>query len=107
MSSAGHHPQFLGHQVIDPSGDVVGTIEDVVFDRHSGAPKWAVVNPGALHRSHYVPLTGAQHNDDGDVAVPYSKDLIGHAPPASREHVLSEEDEQALEDHYAGGAATR
>lgn len=106
MSSAGHQPQFLGHQVVDPSGEVVGTIEDVLFDRHTDAPKWAVVNPGTLHRSHYVPLTGAQRNDDGDVAVPYSKDLIRQAPAASDEHVLTEEDEQALQDHYAGGAAT-
>ena len=104
MSSPEHHPQFLDHKVVDRSGAVIGKIDDVVFDPDTGAPKWAVVNPGRLHRNHYLPLTAAQHNDHGDVAVPYDKDLVTRAPVASTEHVLSEDDERALQEHYAGGA---
>lgn len=104
MSSTEHEPQFLDHKVVDRSGAVIGKIEDVVFDPHTGVPKWAVVNPGVLHRRHYLPLTAAQHNDQGDIAVPFDKDLVTGAPVASGEHVLSEDDERALQEHYAGGS---
>ena len=104
MSDSEHHTQFLDHQVVDPSGAVIGKVDDVIFDAASGAPKWAVVKPGLLHRSHYVPLTGASHDADGNVAVPYTKDAVNHAPVAPSEHVLSEQDERALEEYY--GRAT-
>ncbi len=100
MSDSEHHTQFLDHHVVDPSGEAIGKIEDVIFDAETGAPKWAVVKPGLLHRSHYVPLTGASHDADGNVSIPFTKDAVTHAPVAPSEHVLSVEDEQALQEHY-------
>lgn len=104
MSADESQPQYRDHRVLDPSGEVIGTVEDVIFDEGTGSPRWAVVKPGVLHRSHYVPLAGAQRNDDGDVLVPYPANVVTSAPAASSEHVLSPADEVALEEHYAGSA---
>lgn len=101
MSDRGEHSHpFLGQRVIDEHGEAIGSVEDVLFDSETGEPRWAVVKPGLLHRAHYVPLRGAYQDIDGDVVVAHSRRIVLHAPVPSSEHVLSDEDEQALRDHY-------
>lgn len=98
--STTHHTEFLDHQVIDESGDVIGRITDVLFDPESDVPQWAVVKPGRLHRGHYMPLRGAYHTEDGQVVVSHTKHEVAHAPVPSSEHVLTDDDERALREYY-------
>jgi sporulation protein YlmC with PRC-barrel domain len=99
MSTA-EHTQFLDHRVVDEAGDTVGRVTDVVFDRETGEPRYAVVKTGVIGRGHYVPLDRIYKSEDGDLVVPWTKDAVSHAPTASKDHVLTDDDEAALAEHY-------
>jgi uncharacterized protein YrrD len=94
------HAVLSGHDVFDDHYDKVGTVTDVLYDENGNA-KWAVVNPGTLHREKYVPVEGSFLTDAGQVVVPYSKDMVKAAPSAHRDHILDRDVERELELHYA------
>lgn len=91
---------FLEHPVVDEHGQSIGKVVDVVFDRSSGDPRWAVVKPGVLRKGRYVPIEGAYRTDDGEIVVPYAKQLVASAPAAASDHVLSDEEERTLRRYY-------
>lgn len=94
------HAVLSGHEVFDDHYEKLGTVTDVLYDEQ-GAAKWAVVNPGALHREKYVPVEGSFLTDAGQVVVPYGKDLVKSAPSAHRDHILDRDVERDLQVHYA------
>lgn len=89
-----------GHEAFDEHHEKVGTVTDVLYDEH-GRPRWAVVDPGILHRERYVPVEGAFVTTSGEVVLGYSKDMVKSARAAARDHILDPVVERALEDHYA------
>src|SRR5688500_13221746 len=93
-------PVLSGHEAFDDHHEKLGKVTDVLYDEQ-GEPRWAVVNPGPLHRERYVPVDGAFMTDSGQVVLAYSKDMVKSARPASRDHILDPVVERALEDHYA------
>jgi sporulation protein YlmC with PRC-barrel domain len=96
----GESASFTGHEVLDPSGERLGTVADVISDSSTLEPKWLVVDMGKLKASHYVPVAGSSRRAGGDVVVPYDKEALKHAPKASRDHVLSPEDDRELRSYY-------
>lgn len=112
---------WRGHDVIDPTGDKIGRIEDIYLDEETNVPAWLAVRTGVFgHRVSFVPLAEAQPAGD-DLAVPYTRDKVKDAPHAEPDGQLSEQEEAALYEHYglpysdrdsdtglpvAGGAAT-
>jgi hypothetical protein len=86
--------------VIDPNGDKVGTVKDVVSDNITLEPRWLVVDMGALKPSHYIPVAGVTHVADDQLAVRYTKETVKTAAKAHRAHVLSPEDDRELMEHY-------
>jgi hypothetical protein len=93
-------PVLSGHEAYDERHEKIGKVTDVLYDEQ-GEPRWAVVNPGMLHRERYVPVEGAFMTDAGEVVVAYSKDTVKSARPANRDHILDPVVERALEEHYA------
>ena len=93
-------PVLSGHEAFDDHHEKIGKVTDVLYDEH-GEPRWAVVNPGMLHRERYVPVDGAFLTDTGEVVMAYSKDMVKSARPANRDHILDPVVERALEEHYA------
>jgi len=93
-------PIHAGREALDDNLEKIGTVTDVLYDQE-GEARWAVVNPGLLHRERYVPVEGSFTTDDGQVVVPYSKDTVKSARAAGRDHVLDPVVERALEEHYA------
>lgn len=91
---------LAGHEVFDDRHEKIGTITDVLFDE-TGNARWAVVDPGLMHRERYVPIDNAAVTESGQVVIPCSKELVKHARAASRDHILSRETERQLEAHYA------
>jgi hypothetical protein len=45
-------------------------------------------------------VEGSSRGEDGHIVVPYDKDTIQSAVKATRDHVLSPEEERELADHY-------
>jgi len=89
-----------GHEAFDDQHEKVGKVTDVLYDE-SGSARWAVVDPGLLHRERYVPVDGSFMTESGEVILAYSKDAVKTARSASRDHILDPVVERALEEHYA------
>lgn len=94
------HTLFRDHVVLDPRGEKVGTVTDVVYDDVSNEPKLLVVDPGRLSAAHFVPLDGAAIVGDGTVQVPFDKDVVKRSPKAKRDHILTSGDLREIDEHY-------
>jgi uncharacterized protein (TIGR02271 family) len=91
---------WRGKTMVDRDGDRVGTIEDIYADDRTGQPEWALVNTGLFGtKSTFVPIAQAAERD-GDVQVPYQKQLVKDAPGIEADKHLSEQEEQELWRHY-------
>ena len=91
---------WRGHDVVDPSGETIGRIEDIYLDQQTEQPEWLAVRTGLFgRRVSFVPLAEAQASGD-DIAVPYTKDQVKDAPHAEPDGQLSEQEEAALYEHY-------
>jgi uncharacterized protein (TIGR02271 family) len=91
---------WRGHDVVDPSGEKIGRIEDIYLDEQTNAPEWLAVRTGLFgHRVSFVPMAEAQAAGD-DVTVPYTKAQVKDAPNAEPDGLLSEQEEAALYDYY-------
>src|SRR5215213_10873682 len=95
--------QLRGADVIDASGDKVGTVEEIYLDQESGQPEWALVKTGLFgSKSTFVPLSGAQPEDD-TLRVRYEKAQIKDAPKIDADQQLSQSEERELYQHYGLG----
>ena len=89
------------HDVVDPRGDKVGTLEAVYVDTATDLPAFASVKVGFIgrHRLTFVPLNGAtvapRH-----VRVAYSKKQVKSAPSIGPDGELVADREPALFEHY-------
>jgi len=91
---------WRGQTVVDPSGDRIGTIEDIYLDEETDQPEWLAVKTGLFgRRTSFVPIAQAQPSGDS-VVVPYTKDQVKDAPNAEPDGLLSQEEEAALYSHY-------
>jgi uncharacterized protein (TIGR02271 family) len=92
-----------GQEVHDPSGQKIGTLEDVYLDRSTGEPEWAAIRTGLFGtRLSFAPIDGASLSG-GAVAIGYEKDLVKAAPNVEADGELSEEEERRLYEHYGRG----
>lgn len=69
-----------GCDIIDLRGDKAGSLANVIFDEHTTAPRWAVVQYGFPHRRTLVPVEKVYRTEDGKLATSVGKDTIRHAP---------------------------
>ena len=91
---------WIGHDVVDPSGDKIGEIEDIYLDEQTNQPEWLAVRTGLFgRRVSFIPLAEAQPSGE-DVVVPYAKEQVKDAPNAEPDGLLSEQEEAALYEHY-------
>lgn len=91
---------WIGHTVIDSSGDKVGKVADIYADDETGAPEWLAVKTGLLGtRLHFVPLAGATADGD-DLQIRFEKEQVTGSPTAEEKGHLSPADEAALYQHY-------
>src|SRR5829696_5775354 len=91
---------WQGRAMVDGDGDRIGTIDAIYVDDQTGEPEWALVNTGLFGtKSTFVPLAQASDRN-GDVQVPYQKQLVKDAPRIDPDRHLSEAEEQQLWRHY-------
>jgi sporulation protein YlmC with PRC-barrel domain len=92
---------WRGMKMVDADGDKIGTIEDILLDRHTGEPAWAAVKTGLFGLKHtLVPIRDAEVAGDNEVRVPFEKDQVKDAPRIDPDGELSPEEERQLWEHY-------
>jgi hypothetical protein len=81
MFAAENLRDWLGHTVIDPEGNKIGTLEAVYVDTTSDEPSFITVRVGMIsrHRLAFVPVMGATVSPKA-VRVQYAKKLVQDAP---------------------------
>ena len=94
-----------GGDVLDSTGDKIGSIGQLYVDDRSTQPSWVTVRTGLFGmRESFVPLDDA--TEDGiNIRVPYTKDQVKDAPNIDADEHLSPEEEQRLYRHYGLSAA--
>ena len=97
---AGAAASLTGSQVLDPKGQAIGKVKDVVYDGAAGTPTWLVVKPGLLQAEHYVPVRGAYRTETDRVVVPFDRQMVKSAPKAGSDHVVTNEERALLVQHY-------
>ena len=91
---------WQGHEAIGPSGEKLGTIEDIYLDRDTNEPEWVALKTGMFGgRLSFAPLAEATRTEDG-VRLPYEKAQIKDAPQVEADGELSQDEEAALYRHY-------
>jgi uncharacterized protein (TIGR02271 family) len=89
-----------GTQVVDPSGDKIGKIEEIYLDDETRQPEWLLVNTGLFGtKSTFVPLQGATPQEDV-VRVQFDKATVKDAPNIDVDTHLSREEEDELYRYY-------
>jgi hypothetical protein len=73
----------------------------VFLDRHTGAPEWATAKTGLFGlKSSFVPIRDAELTGEGEVRIPFQKELVKNAPMVEADGELSAEEERRLWEHY-------
>ena len=91
---------FTGSRVLDPKGQPIGKVSDVVFDGPTAAPTWMVVKPGRFQAEHFVPVRGSYRTESDRVVVPFDRQQVKAAPKATGDHVVTSETRALLTQHY-------
>ncbi|MFL6041659.1 MAG: PRC-barrel domain-containing protein [Gaiellales bacterium] len=95
-----NHP-YDEREVVDPSDEKLGRVEDAYVDAASGEPVFLLISGGLFGaRKHLVPVTGAELIGDDKVRVAYDAETVKAAPHVSLDEQLEPAEELALFDHY-------
>jgi sporulation protein YlmC with PRC-barrel domain len=91
---------WIGHDVYDPDGDKIGSIDEVYVDEETGQPSWIAVRTGLFGmKQSFVPVEGASFAGD-HVTVPFDKATVKDAPRIDPEGRLSRDEERELYAYY-------
>lgn len=101
MNSTSTSPdQFFGYEVIDTSGNKIGSVDHVWVDDATNALEFIGVKTGWLMgKTHVIPTADAQI-DNGTITVPYGQDQVKDAPSFGGNDELSPEDENQIYSYY-------
>jgi len=93
---------YDGAQVIDASGEHIGTVDRTYVDKNE-IPRLIEVKMGGLLPKHrLVPVDQAETSDQG-LRVPYVKDMIEESPHIGRRDSLDGDTLERIRSYYAGG----
>jgi len=106
MISEQNIASLTGSNVTDPEGHKIGTVGQVYVDPATGQPNWATVVTGLFGTSEsFVPLDQAD-TVDGDLRVPYAKDVVKDAPRIDAGTDLTDAEEGQLYSYYGRGSTS-
>lgn len=100
MTFQGNIRDLQRANVIDSTGDKVGSVGQVYVTNEGQDPSWVTVNTGLFGTNEtFIPLADAQLTD-GDIRVPYEKKFIKDAPNIAEDGEISQEQEAELYRYY-------
>ena len=93
--------EWRDHDVVDPKGHRIGSLEAIYVDTTTDEPAMATVRTGFASRRRlvFVPLDEAILGP-GYVKVAHSKSLVKNAPAIGTDDILPAEQEKAVFKHY-------
>jgi len=92
--------QLYDATVFDCDGDKVGTVGQIYLDDATEEPNFVTVRTGLFGtRETFVPVCDAEYSE-GDVHVPYGKDVIRDAPTVDPDSHLDQDEQTELFRHY-------
>src|SRR5581483_4001758 len=93
--------RYIGYEVVDKTGDKIGTLECLWSD-HAGQPAFLGVKTGWFFgKTHVVPSTTAEVNErSGIIRLPYPKEMIKDAPAYDADKTLDEATEMEIYNYY-------
>ena len=96
MANTDTEHQHIGAKVIDSRGHQVGKVDNVFYDDQTLEARWVAVNLGVLHRHsrRSSRCEQAYFSDNGSLVVPFTEDIIKHAPVAHEAAPTSSEAEE-------------
>ncbi|MEU6775047.1 PRC-barrel domain-containing protein [Streptomyces sp. NPDC046759] len=92
---------WRGHDVVDPAGHKIGTLESIYVDTVTDQPFFATVTVGMPTRRRlvFVPLPGATVGP-GYLKVAHGRDVVKKAPAIDTDGELPAADEPSVFAHY-------
>ncbi len=100
MISQDQAQEVLGGTVIGSDGQKIGKVAQLYLDNQTGQPEWVTVKTGMFGSAEsFAPLAQAETRD-GDVHVPFDKDLVKNAPQVEADGALSPDEEAELYRYY-------
>ncbi len=95
-TSAIRAKKVLGTNVVDPRGNKIGTVEDVILDKQSNNILFAVIGFGGFlgmgEKYHPIPWSGLDYDERaGAYVVTYTKDQLQAAPAGSIEELTRDD----------------
>jgi sporulation protein YlmC with PRC-barrel domain len=101
MSGSGEEYRLWRHKdVLDTTGDKIGSVDDVYYDDATGRPQWLLVKTGLLGtKKVLVPAYDVGLQGD-ELTVPFTEEKVKGAPRFDPDEMLTEEHERTLYSHY-------
>jgi hypothetical protein len=91
--------EFIDQTLVDPSGEEVGTITDVIPDPVDMTPEWLVVRVGRFGGEHFLPANAVE-SLDGRLVAAVPRDRVKSAPRVRRHIDPDPTERDALYRHY-------
>ena len=85
--------------VLDPSGEELGKVTDVIPNPRSLEPEWIVVKSGRFGAEHLVPIAAAKHRDH-EYVVKFDAERLKETPHVAAHTAPTEEERLALYEHF-------
>ena len=95
-TSAIRATKVLGTKIKDPSGNKIGSVEDIILDKESNAIMFAVVSFGGFlgmsEKYHPLPWSSLDYDDgEGSYVVNFTKEQLEAAPAGSVEELTRDD----------------
>ena len=89
---------FIGRDVLDTTGEKVGSVGDLLLDGRSGKPRFLDLDFGMLRRQHVLlPVSEIEWGDDAFVLSRWTKDQVRSLPPYQTDKPLTRDALDELE----------
>lgn len=92
--------RLVGQALYGQDGDKIGKISELYVDDQTGQPEWVAVNTGWFGTQvSFLPLSMLTERN-GELFVPFNKEMVKAAPTAEAEGALSPAEEEELYRYY-------
>lgn len=85
--------------LVDPAGQEIGKVTDVIPDPVDLQPAWLVVRPSRFGKEYLVPLEAVEARDDEFVA-PFEKDVLKATPVVEQHTAPTVSEREAVYRHF-------
>ena len=92
---AANHPGVL----VDPAGQEIGKVTDVIPDPVDLEPEWLVVRPSRFGKEYLVPLVAVEQREH-DFVAPFEKDVLKATPVVEQHTAPTTSERQAVYRHF-------